>query len=605
MRGFLDGNMNRVTFRTLVSIATIAIVSGSLAAQAQQPKPRPLETALVGPGTFAIPGIGTVEGVLSAADAARYKRIFEHQEAGQWRAAEAIIRRTQDKRLMGHALALKYLHPTAYRSRFTELRDWLQSYADHPQSRRIHRLAVLRQPKGVRAPVAPIIYRAPAIGAAVRKSSEGRPLYDRATSRAGRSVHSEILRRVSRGWPTGAREIIKSSRASQNMGPVQMAQGWRAIAQAYFRAGKDIEALEAATTSHAISPGDAPLSYWWGGLAAWRLGQLDDAESLFGELARANRASDSLVAAGAFWAARAALANNHPESVTAHLEIGAPHTRTFYGQLSQRAIGNSVSFGWQKPALGLSTFRDIADTKIGARAIALLQIGREHDAERELLSLSAARPALRNDVLALASHAGLPSVALRLSGFAPVEARLAAAYPVPSWEPESGYSIDRALVLSFVRQESAFNRRAESSAGARGLMQLMPRTASFMGRESYLRGRGKYRLYEPDLNLELGQRYIQHLLDQKSVAGDLFRLAAAYNAGPGNLRSWERAVEHGDDPLLFIESLPSRETRKFVERIMTNLWIYRSQMGQQAPSLDDVVAGRWPQYHHQDPDVSR
>jgi soluble lytic murein transglycosylase-like protein len=605
MRGFLDGYMNNVIFRTLVSIATIAIVSGSMTAQAQQPKPRPLETALVGPGTIAVPGIGTVEGVLSAADAARYKRIFEHQEAGQWRAAEAIIKRIQDKRLMGHALALKYLHPTAYRSRFTELRDWLKSHADHPQARRIHRLAVLRQPKGASAPVAPIVYRAPAKGAAVRKSSEGRPLYDRAASRAGRSAHSEILRRVSRGWPTGAREIIKSTRAVQNMGPVQMAQAWRAITQAYFRAGKDTEALEAAMASHAASPGDAPLAYWWGGLAAWRLGQMDDAETLFGELSRAERASDSLGAAGSFWAARAALANNNPESVTSYLETGAQHTRTFYGQLSRRAIGNSESFGWRKPALGLSAFRDIAGTKIGARAIALLQIGRDHDAERELLSLSAAHPALRNDVLALASHAGLPSVAYRLSGFAPPETRLAAAYPVPSWEPESGYSIDRALVLSFVRQESAFNRRAESRAGARGLMQLMPRTASYVGRESYLHGRGKYRLYEPDLNLELGQRYIQHLLGQKSVSGDLFRLAAAYNAGPGNLRSWERAVEHGDDPLLFIESLPSRETRKFVEQIMTNLWIYRSQLGQEAPSLDDVVAGRWPQYHHQDSHVGR
>jgi soluble lytic murein transglycosylase len=600
MRGFADEHMNKVIFQALVSIATLAIVSGPLTAQAQEPRPKPLETALVGPGTMSIPGIGTVEGVLSAADAARYKRIFAHQEAGEWRAAEAIIRRVEDRRLMGHVLALKYLHPTAYRSRFSELRNWLKSYADHPQARRIHRLAVLRQPKGAAAAPAPVIHRAPVKGAAVRKASEGRPLYDRAATRAGRNVHGEILRRVSRGWPTGAREIINSARASRNMGPVQIAQGWRAISQGYFRAGKDAESLEAATAAHAASPGDAPLAYWWGGLAAWRLGQLDDAETLFGELSRAQRASDSLVAAGSFWAARAALANNQPQSVTSYLETGARHTRTFYGQLSRRAVGDADSFGWQKPALGLAAFHDIADTSIGARTIALLQVGRDHDAERELLSLSAARPALRNDVLALASHAGLPSVSLRLSGFAAEESRLAAAYPVPSWEPESGYSVDRALVLAFVRQESAFNRRAESSAGARGLMQLMPRTASFVGQERYLRGRGKYRLYEPDLNLELGQRYIRHLLGQKSVSGDLFRLAAAYNAGPGNLRSWERAVEHGDDPLLFIESLPSRETRNFVERIMTNFWIYRSQLGQDIPSLDDVVAGRWPQYHQQD-----
>ena len=600
MRGFPDKTMNRALFRTLASLAILAGTSLSVTAQAQQPKPRPLETALVGPGIVLIPGIGSVEGVLSAADAARYERIFALQEAGEWRAADAIIKRLADRRLIGHVQALKFLHPTKYRSRFGELRDWLKINADHPQARRIHRLAVLRQPKGARAPAPPITFTTPVKGSSIRTASEGRPLYNRAATREGRSVHSEILRRVSRGWPTGAREVLKSRRAHQNLGPVQIAQSWRAITQGYFRAGKDEAALEAATASHAAAPGDAPLAYWWGGLAAWRLGRLDEAETLFGELARARRASDSLVAAGSFWAGRTALANGHPSSVTAYLEIGAAHTRTFYGQLSHRVLGRDEAYGWRKPELKLSAFRDIAASKIGSRAIALLQAGREHDAERELLSLSGARPALRDDVLALASHAGLPAVALKLAGHAPENVRLAAAYPVPAWKPESGYSVDQALVLSFVRQESAFNRRAESSAGARGLMQLMPRTASFMGEERALRGRGKYRLYEPDLNLELGQRYIQHLLSHKNISGDLFRLAAAYNAGPGNLRSWERAVEHGDDPLLFIESLPSRETRRFVERIMTNLWIYRSQLGQASPSLDDVVAGRWPEYRHQD-----
>ena len=597
--------MNRVIFQTLVSFASLAIITGSINARAQEPKPRPLETALAGPGTFLIPGIGIVEGVLSAADSARYIRIFKLHAAGEWQSAQTIIKRLNDQRLMGHVLALKYLHPTKYRSHFSELRDWLKVYADHPQARRIHRLAVLRQPKGARAPAPPIIHTPAVQVAHVRKASEGRPLYDRASTRAGRSVHSKLLRRVARGWPTGARETIKTRRASRNMGPTQIAQGWRSISQGYFRAGKDKEALEAAAAAHATSPGDAPLAYWWGGLAAWRLGRLDEAETLFGELAIASRASDSLVAAGAFWAARAALSNGHPENVTQHLEIGAQHRRTFYGQLSRRAIGDTGSFEWRKPNLDLAAYRDIAESKIGSRAVALLQIAREHAAERELLSLSAAKPTLRDDVLAMASRAGLPAVALKLSNHARADVRLSAAYPIPSREPESGYSIDRALVLAFVRQESAFNHRAESSAGARGLMQLMPRTASYVSGERALHGRGKYRLFESNLNLELGQRYIQQLLSHENISGNLFRLAAAYNAGPGNLRSWERAFEHGDDPLLFIESLPSRETRKFVEHILTNLWLYRSQLEQPVPSLDDIVAGRWPEYSPQDSHASR
>lgn len=588
--------------RNIVSIAAIVLLALSTAAIAQQPKPRPLETALVGPGTMLIPGLGTVEGVLSTADAARYQRVFELQETGSWKAADAIIRRIQDRRLMGHVLAQRYLHPTKYRSRFTELRAWMAAYADHPQARRIHRLAVLRQPKGARAAEAPVTHRLAIGGETVRKASEGRPLYSRPSTREGRQLQREIRRRVGRGWPTGAKQVLERRQTQRRLDNTQVAQSWRDIARGYFRAGKDDEALDAAWASDVAAPGGAPLAYWWGGLAAWRLGRFEDAETLFSTLSRATNAANSLVAAGSFWAARAALANGRPDRVTAFLETGAGHERHFYGLLSRRALGVTDDFGWKKPDLQFGDFRDIADTRTGARAIGLLQIGREHEAELELLNLAAAQSALLPDVLGLAAHANLPALSLKLSGFAETGTALAAAYPLPDWTPDDGYSVDRALVFAFVRQESAFNRRAKSRVGARGLMQLMPRTASYVAQERALRGRGKYRLFDPGFNLSLGQQYIGLLMREGAIQADLFRIAAAYNAGPGNLRSWERAARHGDDPLLFIESLPSRETRLFVERILTNLWIYRNRLGQESPSLDDIVAGRWPTYTTQDAD---
>ncbi len=568
--------------------------------RAQQPKPRPLEMALVGPGTLVIPGIGSVDGLLSAADVARYQRVFELQETGDWNAANAIIARIQDRRLMGHVEAQRYLHPTRYRSRFTELRAWMAAHADHPQARRIHRLAVLRQPKGARAAQAPVTHTLPIPGEVVRKASEGRPLYSRAATRGGRQVQSDIRRRVARGWPTGAKQLLEQRSAQRLLDHTQIAQAWRTIARGYFRAGKDTEALEAAWAADVIAPGASPLAYWWGGLAAWRLGKTQDAETFFSTLANSTLAADSLAAAGGFWAARAAIANGHPDRVTALLEIGAVHERHFYGLLSRRALGVTSQFDWKKPSLGFGAYRDVADTRIGARAIALLQVGREHEAELELLNLAAARPTLLPDVLALAASASLPAVSLKLSGFAEPRSKLAAAYPVPDWQPADGYAVDQALVFAFVRQESAFNRRAKSHAGARGLMQLMPRTASYVARERELRGRGKYKLFDPELNLALGQQYIELLMSERGIQQDLFRTATAYNAGPGNLRKWERSIAHGDDPLLFIESLPSRETRAFVERILTNLWIYRDRLGQNSPSLDDIVAGRWPHYTAQD-----
>jgi len=71
----------------------------------------------------------------------------------------------------------------------------------------------------------------------------------------------------------------------------------------------------------------------------------------------------------------------------------------------------------------------------------------------------------------------------------------------------------------------------------------------------------------------------------------------AWNAGPGNLAKWMKSVKHQDDSLLFIESIPSKETRNFVERTLTNYWIYRQRFEQATHSLDAVAAGKWPIYH--------
>ena len=80
------------------------------------------------------------------------------------------------------------------------------------------------------------------------------------------------------------------------------------------------------------------------------------------------------------------------------------------------------------------------------------------------------------------------------------------------------------------------------------------------------------------------------------IKGDLFRMVAAWNGGPGNLNKWTRKVKHDNDALLFIESIPSRETRIFVERVLTNYWIYQARFGNPTLSLDLVAAGKWPSY---------
>ena len=84
-----------------------------------------------------------------------------------------------------------------------------------------------------------------------------------------------------------------------------------------------------------------------------------------------------------------------------------------------------------------------------------------------------------------------------------------------------------------------------------------------------------------------------------AVGENLMYLATAYNAGPGNLIKWKKQLQT-EDPLLFLETIPSRETRSFVERIIVNYWIYRTLMNQPLQSLDHVATGSWPHYRNQD-----
>src|SRR3546814_6067705 len=82
----------------------------------------------------------------------------------------------------------------------------------------------------------------------------------------------------------------------------------------------------------------------------------------------------------------------------------------------------------------------------------------------------------------------------------------------------------------------------------------------------------------------------------------MFRLLAAYNAGPGNLGRWAKRVDFRDDPLLFIESIPSPETREYIEKVLANGWVYRFRLGQKPSSLERVAAGDWPRYESANPD---
>ena len=135
----------------------------------------------------------------------------------------------------------------------------------------------------------------------------------------------------------------------------------------------------------------------------------------------------------------------------------------------------------------------------------------------------------------------MPALAMRLGSVlssADGAASDSALYPLPPWEPKGGFTVDRALLFALMRQESRFDPTARSGAGARGLMQLMPSTATYVADKLTSDIGRKPDLYEPETNVTLGQHYVRYLMDQKGIENDLILTIAAYNAGPGNIESW-------------------------------------------------------------------
>ena len=354
-----------------------------------------------------------------------------------------------------------------------------------------------------------------------------------------------------------------------------------------------VDLFQSGTTDDSSIAGD---SRWRTGLARWRKHDLDGAATAFESLAQSAQDSAWDKATAAYWAARAHLKNREPEKVSTWLKVAAQYPRTFYGQLARAALGLDSSFDWSMKPLTPTGVRAVAANGGGQRVLALLQIGEMDLAEDEMRTqLQGANPDLAAGLLGIAQSFQLPSISLGLGVMAEQRDNVQAdtdLYPLVHWTPKGGFTMDRALLFALARQESGFNVRARSSAGAAGLMQIMPSTARALG------GRPSD-LHEPAANLALGQKYLRRLMADPAINGDLILTMVAYNAGPGSLLKWRNSYSYAD-PLLFLESLPNRETRNFVERVMANYWIYQNRLGQDTPSLDRVAAGGWPVYQAQD-----
>jgi len=562
---------------------------------------------------------------LNPSDVDIYKRIFRLQSHGKWKKADRLIKKLDNKILLGHILYQRYMHPTAYSSHYKELASWMLHYPDQPGAKRIYNLAKKKNGGKVgnlHKPMPSLALHFPGdkpkrnhVSPKEKIVSEVEDNIDPTVSRPQArhkkedrvdisALKSRIKRYLRRNAPERAEKRLWAFERRHLLTKIEFNKLLGNIAAGYFFDNQDAKAFAIGAIAAENSREAASGADWITGLAAWRLGDCEQAAYYFDNVAHSPVAGDWAASAGAFWAARAYLVCRQPEKVSAALHKAALFQRTFYGLIAARLLGQNPVLNWTAPAFTEDQYNRIKGLKNVRRAIALSQTNKITLADMEMSAIwRRTKGTYHEALLGLSAKLGLAATQLKIGKIEEQKRRTAldsTLYPIPNTIPDGGFTLDKALIFAIMRQESEFNSWAKSHAGARGLMQVMPRTASYISRDRSLRYGSRIKLDNPLYNMALGQQYIQSMLGKDFANGNLFKTLTAYNAGPGNLRKWERKINFQDDPLLFIESLPARETRNYIERVVSNFWIYRMQMRQPTTSLDTIAIGAWPMYLSQD-----
>jgi soluble lytic murein transglycosylase len=268
----------------------------------------------------------------------------------------------------------------------------------------------------------------------------------------------------------------------------------------------------------------------------------------------------------------------------------------FYGQLASGELGRRVQL---PPRAAPPTAEELAAVAANPglqRSLALYRLDMRIEGMREWnwairgmddrTLLAAAELARRNEVWDRSINTADRTVVLH---------DYARRYPAPYAEvliaQARSHELEEHWVLGLVRQESRFIAGAKSSAGASGLMQLMPATARWTARKIGLRDYSWSRVTDVGVNAALGTAYLKHVL--ADVDGSPVVAAAGYNAGPSRAHRWRdaRPIEGA----IYAESIPFNETRDYVKKVMANTVLYSAVLGGSMRTLKErlgVIAPR-------------
>lgn len=546
-----------------------------------------------------------------------YRAFFGALRAQNW--AEAKSRAmTMDENDPVRAVALAELYTAkgSPKAELFDLLDLLNRAAWLPDADQLGRIA---QKRGAQMlPTGPQVRKLMYLGSAPRR----RYIPTVKSDDAAQALIAQILPYIKKDDPAGAEALINAATSPSAtplaafatlptgsaatapttaapaavlpaaLSPDGLAEARERVAWSYYIGNDDANARRlAARVLETGSSGDWTVqAHWTIGLASWRQNDPRAAAAAFEQVTR-NASNDDMVAAGAYWAARAWMNAGRPEKVEPMLRRAAQHSDSFYGMLSRETLGLPAPQGSE--SADEAAVRRLSRYPSVKAAMALHDIG-EDDIAGGLLRRTAEigpdsdYPAL----LSLASRLSLPAAQLWLAQHGPAGQRPArfARFPRPQWQPDGGWRVDPALVFAHALQESSFQTSIVSPAGARGLMQVLPGTARDMAGVPI----SADQLNTPSTNMEYGQRYLEQLRDMSATGGLLPKVMAAYNAGPSPVERWNYQVKDGGDPLLFMESLPYYETRAYVNIVMRNYWMYQLRETGASGALTAMAQGKWP-----------
>lgn len=285
-----------------------------------------------------------------------------------------------------------------------------------------------------------------------------------------------------------------------------------------------------------------------------------------------------------YWMGRALEASGDKAAAKTAYGKAAKYQTAYYGLLAAERLGMSLDpalVNAGTPNAGWKT-DSFASSSVLAASRALLAAGDLTQAKRFFLQVGETlNDKEMSDLGDLALRLGEPHMAV-LVGKAAAERGLILPrvyFPVPDFVPD-GLPISRALALAISRRESEFDPNAQSHAGARGLMQLLPATAEMVAKRAGEDFTTARLTSDPAFNVRMGSAYLARLIEEHGPSIAL--ISAGYNAGPGRPRQWIQRFGDPRDPKVdvvdWVETIPFGETRTYVMRVSEGVVIYRGRL---------------------------